>query len=122
MNNMNKYIHFSAELQIVKEIKERLANITTDTNTVESPHRKPQCVQLPDGNEINVELGDELWQCGEAIFQPHLADSSAMGIHTMIHDTLLKCADADVRNNLAEDIVISGGNTCFTGKDCVHLK
>lgn len=68
-------------------------------------------VTLPD-NSI-VHLGDLSVKIPETLFRPENFGLKNPGIHELIYDSLLK-NDLDVRRELANNIIISGGNSLFS--------
>lgn len=68
--------------------------------------------ELPDGKVIT--FNSELFKCPEAVFQPVSAGMENVGIHKLTYDSIMKC-DTDIQQDLYENIVISGGNTLFSG-------
>lgn len=87
---------------VVRDIKEKLCRVAT-----ESRHEKKFLEYvLPDGNI--VEIGDEVYECPEVLFQPSLLDVEANGVHELINKSIRDC-DIDVRKVLYANIVLSGG-------------
>ncbi|XP_054161000.1 actin-like [Oppia nitens] len=75
--------------------------------------------KLPDGHVITV--GSERFRCPEALFQPSLLGRPELsllssGIHQTLYNSIMKC-DVDIREDMYSYIVLSGGNTMFTGMD-----
>ncbi|CAL2048149.1 unnamed protein product [Caenorhabditis brenneri] len=52
--------------------------------------------------------------CPEALFDPSKIGMEAAGIHQMCFDSIMKC-DVDIRQNLYQNVVLSGGSTMFRG-------
>ena len=50
----------------------------------------------------------------EVLFDPNLMGLESKGIHHLVHDTINKC-DIDVRRELYNNIVLSGGTSMFEG-------
>jgi len=50
------------------------------------------------------------------LFHPSLLGLGAMGIHELINKSILKC-DRNMKRELYENIILSGGNTLFPGLD-----
>ena len=70
--------------------------------------------ELPDGQVITV--GAERFRCAEVLFQPSHIGKENDGIHQLTYKSILKC-DIDIRKNLYQNIVLSGGSTMFPGVD-----
>ncbi len=68
--------------------------------------------ELPDGNIITV--GNERFRTPEVLFQPSLIGKEASGIHDCTFQTIMKC-DVDIRKDLYQNIVMSGGTTMYPG-------
>lgn len=106
----------SAELETVRDMKEKLAYISRDyeaeCRSADDSNDIDQTYELPDGNTITI--GKERFQCPEALFQPSLTGKEAKGIHSLTFDSIMAC-DLDIRKDLYENIVLSGGTTMFDG-------
>jgi actin len=68
--------------------------------------------ELADGQKITV--GTERFRCPEVLFTPSLTGVEAPGIHETIFYSIMKC-DIDIRKDLYNHIVLSGGSTLFSG-------
>ena len=68
--------------------------------------------ELQDSNAITV--GNERFRTPEVLFQPSLIGKEASGIHDCTFQTIMKC-DVDIRKDLYQNIVLSGGTTMFQG-------
>ena len=52
------------------------------------------------------------------LFNPHIVGMEAVGIHDTTFNSIMKC-DVDIRKDLYNNIVLSGGTTMFPGA-CVR--
>ncbi len=107
----------SAELEIVRNIKEEKCWVAIDyeqsIKDFEESSDKDVQYELPDGNVITV--GNQQFRCPEALFQPlKLVGQEIPGIHELAFQSIMKC-DIDVRKDLYENMVMSGGTTMFEG-------
>jgi actin-related protein len=106
----------SAELEIVKNIKEKLCYVALDYNEELSKSQSGQIkdaqYEMPDGSIITV--GAQRFKCPEVLFDPSLIGKEYGGIHKQTHDSIMK-SDIDVRKDLYQNIVLSGGTTLYAG-------
>jgi len=108
--------HTSAELEVVKDIKEKICFVAfniekidkEDSEDVEPEHS----YKLPDGNVIQV--GAEKFRAPEVLFNPGLIGLEYVGIHQCLVNSISKC-DLDIRRSLFSDIVLAGGSTMHDG-------
>ncbi|KAF5117504.1 hypothetical protein DV495_003277 [Geotrichum candidum] len=68
--------------------------------------------RLPDGRELR--LGAERFRSAEILFSPHIIGSEFNGVHQIIADSISR-TDLDLRSDLYENIVLSGGSTLAKG-------
>jgi len=108
--------HTSAELEVVKDIKEKLCHVSdlTETAAPEKEETDEGEVKylLPDGHEILI--GAERFRAPELLFDPSIIGLEYEGAHTMLLSSIAKC-DMDMRRTLFSNIILSGGSTLFDG-------
>jgi actin-related protein len=109
----------TAEKEIVRDIKEKHTytamdyeaelkmadeNKDADGNDLEVNY------ELPDGNIVTI--GNERFRCPEVLFKPNFIGLEQEGIHKLSFNSIMKC-DVDIRKDLYENIILSGGSTMF---------
>ncbi|KAI9217389.1 actin-2, partial [Blastocladiella britannica] len=129
--------HTSAELEVVRLIKEKtcyvslnpakeekeyaagafasaaLAGLPGATGGASGPGSKgPDEFILPDGRV--VKLGAERFKAPEILFNPDIVGLEYPGLHQVVVDCISK-VDLDLRKNLYGTVVLSGGSTLFRG-------
>lgn len=104
-----------SEIEIVREIKEKLCYVANDFNEellkADCSSQVEKSYELPDGHVVT--LGNERFRCPEMLFQP-VKDISFEGIHKLILSSIMAC-DIDVRKHYYTNVIISGGSTMFPG-------
>ena len=100
----------TSDREIVRDMKEKLCYVSN----LEKPSDvfEQKSYTLPDGQVIN--LGKEMFQCPEAMFDPSLFGMDFPGVHQLVYDSLMAC-DIDTRRDFYCNVIISGGNTMFNG-------
>lgn len=101
----------SAEFEIAKAIKEKLCYVALDFEE-EKKNYKPEKYELPDGNVIEVK--DQMFRGPECLFQPQMVGKEGEGFGGLCYQSIMK-SDIDVRKDLYENIILSGGTSMFRG-------
>ncbi len=106
----------TAEQEIVREIKEKMCFVVPDfTESIKNSKESntyDKTYTLPDGQVMTI--GNERFRCPELLFNPGLDGKEYEGIHKLTFDSIQKC-DIDVRKDLYENVILSGGSTMFDG-------
>ena len=102
----------AAQRETARGIKERLCSVPMDYDAEANPQgeviMEEQNYNLPDGTEIILQK--EALQAPEVLFRPETFGKHITGIHEMVFQSITK-ADTEVRKDLYNNIVLSGGTT-----------
>jgi len=107
----------SAELEIVKDIKEKLAYVAQDYEVehaeAEKSSEKDQQYTLPDKRVITVPATVRM-SCPELLFKPDKDGKNCKSLHELTCSSI-NLSDIDVRKDLCKNIILSGGTTMYEG-------
>merc|ERR1712110_1363994 len=115
LENMAESFTSSAELEIVKNIKEELCYVAQNYD-----EEKAQCIassetdkpyKLPDKRVINVPDSVRI-AAPELLFKPELNGKSCKSIHALAWQSV-QSSDIDVRKELTRNLILSGGTTMY---------
>lgn len=102
MNEREYLFNTSADFENVRIMKEKLCFVSKDyENDLKSSNFEVD-YELPNGSVIKV--GNERFQCCEALLKPSMVGLEFEGVHTLIHDTIQDCP-IDIRRRLYKNIV-----------------
>jgi len=105
----------SSEVESPRRMKEQLCRVAMDFDAEMNAFDEHQFKDftLPDGHTIGI--GDQLIRTPELLFNPKLGGHTDMlGIHELIRECVTQC-DMDVRKELYQSVLLSGGTTLFQG-------
>eukprot|EP00764_Aduncisulcus_paluster_P013213 gnl/Carplike_NY0171/6545_a8987_238.p1 GENE.gnl/Carplike_NY0171/6545_a8987_238~~gnl/Carplike_NY0171/6545_a8987_238.p1 ORF type:complete len:363 (-),score=61.85 gnl/Carplike_NY0171/6545_a8987_238:67-1050(-) len=102
--------HTSAEVEIVRDMKEKLCYCSLDyEREITETGSKDMSYELPDGQRITI--GRERFKCPEALFNPQkLMHREHGGLQDILHETIQQCG-IDIKKELYNSIIVSGGTT-----------
>ncbi|CAG9311549.1 unnamed protein product [Blepharisma stoltei] len=103
-----------AEREIARDIKEQICyaamRFKDELNAAGASIEKNY--DLPDGRSLIIR--EERFKCPEAMFDPSLMNIDEDGIHLIANRSIMK-SDVEIRKELYSNILLSGGNTLFSG-------
>ena len=101
----------SFEKEIAKEIKEKTCYVALDFEQEKTNYQEME-YEMPDGTVIKVK--DQRFRAPEILFHPEMIGEEAGGIDQKCYDSINKSA-IDLRKDLYQCIILSGGTTMFSG-------
>ena len=113
LEDKGKIFSTMAEKEIIKDIKEKACYISND-NFLNEGKLKNYLYELPDGNQI--ELNEERIKCPEVLFNPGIINREDKNISQNCYEAIEKC-DNDIKKEMYNCIVLSGGSSMFEGFD-----
>lgn len=109
-------LHTSAELEIVKDIKEKKCYVAFDVAKAEADAWEEPGPDvpylLPDGSEIKIK--SEEFKAPEVLFNPSVIGEEYPGMHEILYNAISK-SYTDLRKDFCSNIFLSGGSTMFRG-------
>eukprot|EP01071_Lankesteria_metandrocarpae_P000237 Lankesteria_metandrocarpae@DN10375_c0_g1_i1.p1 len=121
LRRIGHVFHTSAEMEIVRSIKESTCYIAFNPHKEDHDEHNKAVVNasqsgypytLPDGTQIIV--GPERYRAPEIMFNPAIIGLEYAGIHEQLGMSIAK-SDLDLRKTLYSQIVLAGGSTMFPG-------
>ena len=107
----------SAELEIVKDIKEKTCfvaqNFEEEKAEAEGSSAKDVTYTLPDKSVITVKAEVRM-SCPELLFRPQLDGKSCKSLDALTMHSVTE-SDIDVRKALLANLILSGGTTMYEG-------
>ncbi|KAF4099167.1 uncharacterized protein LOC131527461 [Onychostoma macrolepis] len=101
----------SAELEIVREMKERCCCVALDYDAALKSASEVHYT-LPDGRIVS--LASERFRAPEILFRPELIGRDHYGMHESVFRSVL-LSDIDLRRSFVGNVLLSGGNTLLPG-------
>lgn len=116
LSDRGYHLTTSAEREIVEDIKEKTCYVALDFEEELKQSKQGTSnemnYEMPDGSVITI--GNERFLTPEVLFQPSQIGSELAGIHEQVVMSI-NSSDFDVRRDLYQNIILSGGSTLFAG-------
>lgn len=109
MRQYGNFFDTTAEVDIVRTIKEQRCQVAASTKDVSSKVVKHR---LPDGSEVS--LGPELSQATEVLFSPSWVGREHGGVATVAAESI-RLTDVDLRREIFQNVILAGGSTLASG-------
>jgi actin-related protein len=115
--SINKNFTSSAEMEIVKNIKEELCFVASkydeELQQAKSSSETDKQYTLPDKTVIDIK-GDVRMKCPELLFKPELNGKTCKSMHALAWQSVSN-SDIDIRKDLCKNMILSGGTTMYQG-------
>eukprot|EP00002_Diphylleia_rotans_P039230 TRINITY_DN9057_c0_g1_i1.p1 TRINITY_DN9057_c0_g1~~TRINITY_DN9057_c0_g1_i1.p1 ORF type:complete len:1142 (+),score=217.94 TRINITY_DN9057_c0_g1_i1:96-3521(+) len=101
---------------VLHKFKSTLCSVSLDFQTDCTKYRAKgleRYLHIP-GSSLKVPIRNQGFRVPEVLFQPSIAGYDAMSVPQMIAEAIKNCA-VDLRPRIAQNIILSGGHTCFPG-------
>ncbi|KAH3723322.1 centractin [Pelomyxa schiedti] len=102
----------SAEMEIVREIKESACYVSVKTPSADDKHKEEIKYTLPDQRVIT--LTDERYRAPELLFSPEQIGDESLGMGDLVYSSVTR-ADTDLRGQLWANVLLCGGTTLLAG-------
>lgn len=110
---LNRHIvdrHLSNTFEYAKKIKEKFCTFRSEKS---SDNNFIKEYILPDNTTFTIK-DEEIYNISEGFLNPELLNKDISPIHTILNDSLESC-DINIRKELAQNIVLGGGNSMING-------
>ena len=108
----------TADFEVVREIKEQCCFVSydrlKDEKLAEETTLLDKEIRLPDKDKTVIRIGPERFRAAECLFNPEAAGLPGIGFHKLIAKVVDLC-DINVRVDLMQNIILTGGTTMFPG-------